>query len=684
MANVIEFTIRGIDRASGPLGSVSKTAGNLAAGAAKMAAAAAAAAGAVIGFTVAVNKSIDATAKFATRIGVSVEALSKMQFVANQASISTEQFNMAVQRMTRRVGEAAQGTGEARQALVDLGIDAKKFQDLGVDEQLGIIADKMQNVQGSANQLRLAFKLFDSEGTSVLQMLKNGSGAMQDMAKDAEFLGVVISKQAAANAQELSNAMGRAEASLKGVSRGIAGELTPLLTGLANSFANFVANARPAIIAFVKDTLQGAATIGVVLGQVYSSVKQFIGSVFTIEGFQKFVDNAKAAMAAVSEIFLRAAPVLFGAFVKSFQLMWQSFVESAKWAWLSVLDFFRGTDKAGTLADLLFKDIPAATEQTRTELATMFDAIGVITTDTGEQVSNALLQTFGINIDLARQQAADMISQMEQFGQIVEEKQDQALTRGKDFTQALHDINADFIATQKQVAEELAASLHDTLMGTIDAVSQGIAGVIVSGGNMLEVLKNIANQALQQVLAVLIKMGIQRLALWAIDKLTTVATSQQKLATGMAEVYTNSFASAAAIPIIGWQIAPGVASANLAAAIGGAAAAGAAGGAVGTSIAGVAHGGLTNVPAEGTYLLNGNERVLSPRQNQDLTEFLSSGGATGLNIESLSIEVLPNATNADAFLSLTSEEIAEIVARKLYPAFDSLARSGVRPQYLTG
>ena len=42
-----------------------------------------------------------------------------------------------------------------------------------------------------------------------------------------------------------------------------------------------------------------------------------------------------------------------------------------------------------------------------------------------------------------------------------------------------------------------------------------------------------------------------------------------------------------------------------------------------------AHGGLDFVPAETTYLLNRGERVLSPRQNEDLTSALESGGLGG-------------------------------------------------------
>lgn len=42
----------------------------------------------------------------------------------------------------------------------------------------------------------------------------------------------------------------------------------------------------------------------------------------------------------------------------------------------------------------------------------------------------------------------------------------------------------------------------------------------------------------------------------------------------------------------------------------------------GTQLRGMAHNGMTNIPKEGTWLLDGGERVLNPKQNQDLTRYL--------------------------------------------------------------
>ena len=38
---------------------------------------------------------------------------------------------------------------------------------------------------------------------------------------------------------------------------------------------------------------------------------------------------------------------------------------------------------------------------------------------------------------------------------------------------------------------------------------------------------------------------------------------------------------------------------------------------------GMAHDGIDNIPKEGTWLLDGGERVLNPQQNKDLTKYLN-------------------------------------------------------------
>ena len=72
------------------------------------------------------------------------------------------------------------------------------------------------------------------------------------------------------------------------------------------------------------------------------------------------------------------------------------------------------------------------------------------------------------------------------------------------------------------------------------------------------------------------------------------------------------------------------------------------------AISGIAHGGLDYVPSESTYLLDRGERVLSPRQNQDLTNYLANQGGSGTGSGDVNIQV--NVTDSGVNTSGASTE----------------------------
>ena len=64
----------------------------------------------------------DKIGKVSAKLGISTDALQKFRFGAEQSGVSASTFDMAIQRMTRRVSEAREGTGEAKKALKEMGI----------------------------------------------------------------------------------------------------------------------------------------------------------------------------------------------------------------------------------------------------------------------------------------------------------------------------------------------------------------------------------------------------------------------------------------------------------------------------------------------------------------------------------------------------------------------------------
>lgn len=709
MANVIEFTIRGVDRASGPLGRVSGAAGMALKVISGFAAATVAAATAVVGFTAKINAGIDHQAKFAKRIGESVVELTTLQHAADLSGISTQTFNMATQRMTRRVAEAARGTGEAAGALRELGIDAKQFNQLGLQDRMDVLADKMTGVASEGDRLRLAFKLFDAEGTAMLQMLGQGSEAMQAAAADARFLGIVIGEQAAANAEAFSDAMTRSGKALKGVSLGIAGELTPVLTRLIDKFADFVATARPAIIDFVKSAVKNVATLGVVLGQVYTSIKDFADRIFTKEGFQDFVDAAGQALRWLGKAFLDIGPILAATMFSTFKLVWETFAEMGKWGWQKVLDFYTGSDKAGSLADLLFDRIPQATEETRKTVSTMWDDLTSVSIAKGREATDALASSFGINVELASEQAELMIAKISEYGEVAKQVNEQVtestlaafaerteaaikmreeeLERMIEYSESIQEIWLLTLETIFLEAQTLGETVSALIQETYDNLTKGIgdavATAIVDGKNLSQAMGNILKTVLKNIISALVTMAIQRTVMSTVFTAASAREASSQLSSGLSQVYTNSFASAAAIPVVGWSMAPGIAATNAAIATAGAAASMAAGAGLGATAGAREHGGPV---ASGAAYLVGERgpEVFMPSQAGTIIpndELGSMGGGVVIQGDVV-IHVLENATSAEALLAMDDREVRDIVAAQFIPALDALARQGITPEYI--
>lgn len=185
--------------------------------------------------------------KLNLRLGVSTESLSQMKHAAELSGIEFNTLTMAVQRSTRRIAEAAMDTGEAKDALEELGMDANALNMMKPDEQILAIADAMEQVTGESDKVRLAMKLFDSEGVAMLQLLASGRDGMHAMMQEADKLGLTLSQTAAEDIASANDAMGRMKSAMGGVVKTVIEHLAPSITDIADGIAYWVAENRDLI-----------------------------------------------------------------------------------------------------------------------------------------------------------------------------------------------------------------------------------------------------------------------------------------------------------------------------------------------------------------------------------------------------------------------------------------------------
>jgi hypothetical protein len=269
----------------------------------------------------------DALAKTADKIGITTEALVGLRHAAELTGVASNTMDMALQRMTRRVAEAAQGSGEAVGALAELGLNAKELGALPLDQQMGKIADAMGGVEKQSDKVRLAMKLFDSEGVALVNTLAGGSAGLTEMAKQTEHLGASISRVDAAQIEAANDAFTKSKLAMTGLTNQLTVALAPILETISTSFfqasmdsADFgntgqrVADAlvsgfaklRGAIhnvVLIAKIVKLGFMELGVYIASkltpiidgfigVYNKVAKFLGKPLIENGLGDFVDDA--------------------------------------------------------------------------------------------------------------------------------------------------------------------------------------------------------------------------------------------------------------------------------------------------------------------------------------------------------------------------------------------------------
>lgn len=149
--------------------------------------------------------------------GASVEALSEYQHVAELSGVTFNTLTTAWQRQTRRVSEAAQGTGVAKKALEELGIPIENLINLKPEKQFEIISDKLSKVASEGDRVRLAMQFWDTEGVQLLRITNQGSDALEKMKQEAHDFGKVISQETADKMADFKDETVKARSALDGL-----------------------------------------------------------------------------------------------------------------------------------------------------------------------------------------------------------------------------------------------------------------------------------------------------------------------------------------------------------------------------------------------------------------------------------------------------------------------------------
>jgi hypothetical protein len=204
----------------------------------------------------------DSLGKTSEKLGVQVEKLSALHFAVSQTSeVTDKQFNVALQRMVRRLEDADKKGGEVAKQLESIGLNVAELNALSPDEAFLKIADAMQKTEEQGTRVKTAFALFDTEGVNLVNTLQKGSEEITKLTKEAAKLGLVLDTQTTKESAEFNDEMDKLGKLFGAIGRSIATVLLPPLIKVVKwmnalgadisismaDFANEVRNASGAI-----------------------------------------------------------------------------------------------------------------------------------------------------------------------------------------------------------------------------------------------------------------------------------------------------------------------------------------------------------------------------------------------------------------------------------------------------
>lgn len=643
MANIIEIVLRAADKTKSGFTTPIRNLKDLEAAAEKLkpalTAVVATAGAALVALSKHAINSADEMGKLAQKAGTTVETFSGWAHVAGLANVEQEKLAKAFKETSKAIGEAETKGSPMNQLFEQMGVSTRGLagEALTADKVLLQLADRFADSADGAGKVATAVKIFgDKLGQDMIPFLNQGASGIRDLLDEARELGQVIGTDTAAQAEQFNDNLTKMKAALQGVANIFIAEVLPALNACIGSFVKWVresgvvrASAQTLIDVFkvLSYVVQLTMTAFAALSDLFVGIGNVIGS--AAAAFVKFWETlgtgAGTAAAIIQEVisgnFSNAAAMAKGS-VATMKAEFSGLGEAIKIIGKDAADGWNkalATMKAGPIAPDLSAtvlDIDASTGSSAPEKPPMLFPDSGETGKHAEKIMAQLraiadmrnqLNTQGMTGDalLIAQEQERYRKQLDQISQLkLEQEEYYVLTEQAERNHQikLAQIHGEFIKRKLELEKQATEARKQMYADAMRAGSQAF-------GNLAEAARAFG------------KKGFAAMKAFAIAQ-TIIDTYQGAQA---------AYAAMARIPFVGPVL--GVAAAGAAIAAGFARVA-----SIRSMEPGVAHAGLGYVPEEATYVLQRGERVLAPRQNQDLEEFMQGGGGGGNSNVTLMID----------------------------------------------
>lgn len=248
----------------------------------------------------------DEMGKTAQKIGISVESLSALNYVAGLSDVSIDQLKTGFNALNKSIIEANDPTSAAAAAFKYLGVEVKNADGTyrKADEVFKDISTSIAKLPDGTSKSAVAMEIFGKAGADLIPMLNSGRAGIEELIAEAEKLGLIMSTETTKQAEQFNDSLTRVGNAATGVGLGIAKEVLPTLNALAAQMIKAVSEG------------EGFKNFAKGVGEVFKwVVKAGAGVVFSIQTIGKGLGALAAAVGAVFNKDFAGAKAIMSEFI---------------------------------------------------------------------------------------------------------------------------------------------------------------------------------------------------------------------------------------------------------------------------------------------------------------------------------------------------------------------------------
>jgi len=201
----------------------------------------------------------------AQQLGVSTKSLQEYRYAASQVGISQDEMDKALGKLTITLGQVAAGAKAPTKALEAIGLTARDVAGKETGEAARVIAEALTKVEDRSQRAAVEVALFGRAGAKLDTLLAGGRKGIDELARAANELGLVLSDEQIQNADATADKLSEVKQVLEARIAGTVADNADSIVKLADSLSKLAAS----IVDFMATNPTAAyAALGALAGRV--------------------------------------------------------------------------------------------------------------------------------------------------------------------------------------------------------------------------------------------------------------------------------------------------------------------------------------------------------------------------------------------------------------------------------